>query len=61
LKEAQDRLGHTDVKTKMNMYAHVSKKKNEALKNSLQMSAYRDISHKTNKKEASQNAKPLKF
>lgn len=29
LKEVQDRLGHTDVKTTMNIYAHVTKKAKE--------------------------------
>ncbi|WP_286676273.1 tyrosine-type recombinase/integrase [Peribacillus asahii] len=26
IKEVQDRLGHTDVQTTMNIYAHVTKK-----------------------------------
>ena len=29
IKEVQDRLGHTDVKTTMNIYAHVTKKAKE--------------------------------
>ena len=29
LKEVQDRLGHTDVQTTMNIYAHVTKKAKE--------------------------------
>ncbi|WP_348920166.1 tyrosine-type recombinase/integrase [Enterococcus rotai] len=29
IKEVQDRLGHTDIKTTMNIYAHVSKEKQE--------------------------------
>ncbi|WP_255551251.1 tyrosine-type recombinase/integrase [Sporosarcina sp. E16_8] len=29
LKEVQDRLGHTDVKTTMDIYAHVTKKAKE--------------------------------
>lgn len=38
LKEVQDRLGHTDVKTTMNIYAHVTKKaKEEAI---LKFSSY---------------------
>lgn len=29
IKEVQDRLGHSDIKTTMNIYAHVSKEKKE--------------------------------
>jgi integrase len=29
LKEVQDRLGHSDVQTTMNIYAHVTKKAKE--------------------------------
>ena len=29
LKEVQDRLGHADIKTTMNIYAHVTEKKKE--------------------------------
>ena len=29
LKEVQDRLGHSDIKTTMNIYAHVTEKKKE--------------------------------
>lgn len=29
IKEVQDRLGHTDVQTTMNIYAHVTEKKKE--------------------------------
>lgn len=29
LKEVQDRLGHSDIQTTMNIYAHVTEKKSE--------------------------------